>query len=244
MADLKELAKQITEARATARIEIDAVPYSIRGAVQNSIVDAKERLEKLEKEYATAIRRNSIGILLSGDASRQETVVEIAAEEAGTVTVRADDLYQRLATDIEPSLGNTNEFGSTQLSILRRSLTEVAGELGIAQMALPLMGDLYGVPDRATLVRYIRALVRTAVGDDLAKMYMDRAINAQASLQDFGAKTLPVVVPGLADGQEVDAVSTLFSKNSIVDVGTSSDGEVTKEFVLSSLTDVRKKLKK
>jgi hypothetical protein len=89
---------------------------------------------------------------------------------------------------------------------------------------------------------YIRKLVQGVVGDDLLRMYVDQKINQVAIDTEFSGNILPVAVTGL-DREETGALASLFTNSVSVEVGTSEDGEVNKEYVLNQLKSFKSKFK-
>lgn len=238
MSDLKELVARINEYRGLAQTDLDTVPWQTRASVASMIIGAREELAKLESDYASRIRQNSIGILLAGDVQGVNNYVGVAVREAGAALVQADSVYRELADRIFPSLGPGNEFGPTQLSMLHVALEKHMDRLGILQMRMPRLEGFQATPDVESLTGYIRQLIRAAVGDDLVKTHLDKAVNERAIATHFSSKVLPVLVTGLADRQEMEAVAPLFSNTAYVNVGTAED--VTEKYVLDSLTGIRK----
>lgn len=240
MTDLKDLVKKISENKKLVAIDLEAAPRNTLPSLQAMVFNAREELKTQLLEYAGRIRANGVGILMYGDSARQNEFAALAVAEApGTVHVRADELYDNLAARVEPTLGASKDFSTTQLQVLHDELRFYRDQLGISGLTMPMMTDIICVPTRKALVNYVRDLVRKVAQDDLMRLYVDKKINDLAVEQHFSSKTLPVVVTGLFDPAEAAAVSDLFSKKSAVDVGTSDD-EVNKEFVLNALTNVRK----
>jgi hypothetical protein len=243
MKDLKDLLKELVATKKRAGTDLEAVPYQTRASMTSMVQNAKEKLGSLEKDYFSRVRSNTLGMFLFGDAPRVVQFAEIAGAEAGVYLVQGDALYQRLADKIEPSLGNTREFGTTQLGFLIDELKLIQRkELGITRMQLPSLREAKAVKDRIELVAYIRKLVQGAVGDDLLRMSIDKRVNQLALDSEFTGKLLPVAVVGI-DQLEVSALTPLFTNAVTVDVGTSDDGEVNKEYVLNQLSTFKKKIK-
>jgi hypothetical protein len=113
----------------------------------------------------------------------------------------------------------------------------------IRWMPMPKLQASMAVPDRDALVQYIRKLVRSALGDDLLRLVIDRRINELAIEQQFAGKIFPVAVVGL-EADEIPSLVPIFSISSTVQVGdTPEDGDVNKEYVLNHLSALRKKVK-
>lgn len=243
MKDLKELVKELAVTKKRASTDLEAVPYQTRASMTSMVQAAKEKLAELEKEYFTRVRLSSLGMFLFGEPVRVATFAEIASEEAGVFLVQGDALYQRLADKVEPSLGPTREFGTHQLGILIDELKLIMRrELDIRTMKLPEMYESPALKDRIALVAHIRRLIQRAVGDDLLRLWINKQVNELALGAQFSGKLFPVAIVGL-DLREVTGLIPLFTNAMTVEVGTSDDGEVNKEYVLNQLSTFKKKIR-
>jgi hypothetical protein len=243
MNDMKKLVKELVETQALAKTDLEALPWQTRNSVTNMVREAQERLEKLKSEYQRQLRANTLGVFLLGSPTRVAQFLQIAAEEAGMNTIQGDKLYQDLADKIEGTLGASREFGPTQLGHLHLALSDLMKTQDIRWMPMPKLQASMAVPDRDALVQYVRKLVRSALGDDLLRLVIDRRINELAIEQQFAGKIFPVAVVGL-EADEIPSLVPIFSISSTVQVGdTSEDGDVNKEYVLNHLSALRKKVK-
>jgi hypothetical protein len=242
MNDLKTIVQDLAANMKRAATDLEAIPYQTRPSITNMVREAQEKVEKLKTEYFRRVRSNTLGIFLFGDSERVEAFTKIAVEEAGVTTLNGAELYERLADKIEPSLNGQREFAATQVQGLAEGLRDLAKTLDIKFLATPRLSDIELVPTREDLVRYIRKLVQSAVSDDLLRIYIDKKINGAAVDSLFSGNAFPVAITGL-DPEEVSALAPLFTNSSTVEVGTSEDGEVNKEYVLKQLTTFKKKVK-
>ena len=241
---LKDLAEKMRVTKRRAETDLEAVPYQTRSSMANMKRNAEGQLETLRKDFANAVRRASIAVFLAGDPARQEKFAEIAKKEVtgAMVVVHADAVYERLANRVQPSLGASRQFGVGQHQLLLGTLTDVEKELDIRWMSRPAPGSDRAIQGHEDLVGYIRSLIRTSVGDELTKVYVDRQIVDSAVSVEFAGSTLLVIVVG-SDAAETAALSGLFTHANTIPVGTSEDGEVDTEFVLKYLAQTKKKLK-
>lgn len=242
MTDMKQLVKDLAETQVLAKTDLEAVPWQTRNSITSMVKDAQERVTKLRDEYQRQLRSNTLGLFLFGEPERVARFMEIAAEEAGVNLIQGDKLYQDLADKVEPTLGDSREFGPTQLQGLHLGLNELMKAQDIRRMPLPRLQELTAVQDRIELVQHIRKLVRDALGDDLLRLVIDRRINELAVEQQFAGKVFPVAIVGL-DPTEVQSLVPIFTNSTSIQVGTSEDGEVTKDYVLNQLANFRKKVK-
>jgi hypothetical protein len=242
LSNLKELAKELALNMKRASVDLEAAPWQTRSSLTNMKREAEEKVERLKTEYYRRVRSNTFGIFLFGDADRIATFVKIAGEEAGVLEVNGGEIYQKLGDSIEPSLGASREFGPSQLQRLIGGLQGVRQDLDIRSMAMPDIEAVTAVADKQELISYVRKLVQKVVGDDLVRVFVDKRINDLAIQTEFSANVLPLAVTGL-DREEISALVPLFTNSVSVEVGTSEDGEVNKEYVLNQLESLKKKLK-
>lgn len=242
MTDLKQLVSELVAVRKRAATDLEAAPYQTRASLTNMVMEAREKLESLKVEYFKRVRTNTAALFLFGEPARVAAFAETAYEEGAFLTIQVDSLYQSIADKIEPSFGATREFGPTQLEGVIKELRDHCRNLGVRDMKMPQLQSLQVIGERLALVAYIRQLVQAAVGNDLLRIYVDRKVNERAEEQLFSGKTLPVALVGL-DPDEVGALAPLFTNSMTIEAGTSSDGEVTKEYVLNQLSALRKKVK-
>lgn len=242
MTDLKSLVKELAVNMKRASVDLETVPWQTRASITNMKKEAEEKVKGLKADYFRRVRSNTLGLFVFGEPDRVKAFTEIAAEEAGVVAIDGGLIFDRLADSIEPTLGASREFGPAQYQRLISGLQEVKSELDIRSMIMPQLDSLTAINSRAELVRYIRGLVTKAVGDDLTRLFVDQQINRLAVGSEFAGSVFPVAVTGL-DRDEVAALVPLFTNSISVEVGTSKDGEVNKEYVLNQLTSLKGRLK-
>lgn len=242
MTDLKTLVQTLRETQERANIDIESISWQTRPSVSMMKRDAEEQLVKLREEYSRRVRSNSLGMFIFGEPERVAQFTKIAGEEAGVLVVNGAEAFESLADQIEPSFGLSREFGATQLGILHNALNNKRKDLGIRAMQMPRLKDLAVSRDRAETTDMVRRMIHDAVGDDFLRIAVDFKINQEAVSREFAESILPVAVTGIT-AEEITALATLFTNSVSVEVGTSEDGEVTKEYVLNKLSGLRKRIK-
>jgi len=235
----RQLLASIVDTRARASIELESIPARTRASVTTMVREAQEELKKMLAQYTQQVRGSSLGILLFGDQSRIEKFLEISQKEAGVLHVKADGLYQLLAERVFRSVGPSGEFGSAQIGMLKEVLGKTLQELGLPESRPDIVTDVVCVHDVEETTAHIRFLLRNA---NLMTPYMNKSIADAALAANFSSKTLPVAVTGLTQ-EEAGSMAALFTTCTTVSVGTSEDGDVDQEYVLSKLKDLRKKAK-
>lgn len=219
-------------------------PPAAAPGLSGRIRQARFELPKIAAAYEEAIRPNTVAIFVSGTDDQEQVFAGLAAQEGGTITVRADALYQTLAAPVERALaaGKGRQFTAHFGGMVSDGLRDVAAELGIASMNNPSFSAAPILADRGAVVGHIREAVRTAVGDQLNAMYIARMLaNVALQTRQTGA-VIPVVVIGTTPG-ETEGVSKCFGRVG-ANVALPAEQEVTKEFVLKVFSDVKKSLKK
>jgi hypothetical protein len=243
MKDMKALAEEIAQKQQLIAIDPDSVDWRGRPGFEASQRIAREELVGLKAEYGNVIRSNSLGIVVTGEGDRPAFFAQVAAREADGVVVDAGALTRNLVEIIEPTLGPTRDFGPSQLGILAVGLDSVARKLGVHHMQAVKLSGMAVVRNPAETEAMVRTLIQEAVGEDLLKLYVRVKTDEGAVAKLWtGGSTLPVLVIGVTEG-EIESVLTIYGRNSIIDVGTASDGEIDKQYVLEKLSSLRTKLK-
>jgi hypothetical protein len=242
MRDLEDIVKDLAQNIQHANIDLEAANYKSRPSLTHLKNEAQGRVEKLKVEYAQRIRASSVGIFLYGDSDRLQAFTAIAEEEAGVLAVNAGELFERLAMRVEASLGASREFGPTQLQGLIEALSTLSKDMGIRSMPKPKLQDLVAVADQQELIQHVRRLVESAVEGDLLRLYVDQKVNEVAVEAQFAGSVLPVAVLGTSR-EDLAVLAPLFTHSVSVEVGTSEDGAVDREYVLSKLEAMKKSLK-
>jgi hypothetical protein len=245
MSSLRKLVADLKQTRGLASTDLEAIPAATKASWTFTVREAKERLEKLEPEYFKQVRSRTLAIIATGDADRASSFLELANEimKDDLAWVAVDGLYRRLADKAFPTLGAKREFGPTQLHVIIRELQEATKDLGVLRMTMPALKSMEICKTPQETTSYIRKLIRDAVGDDLLKLYVNKAVNdSTLELMPTG-ETFPFLLVGV-DDVEIPALTDLFSKAAAIDLGTSQEAPFTKDSVLAILAGVREKFGK
>lgn len=238
MKSMDELVKEIVETDKLASIDLETIPWRSRTSMTNTVRDAQERLVGLKKTYFDRVNEATVGIFVMGPNA--EAWSKIAEDEGGTITVRADALYLRIADTIEPVVADRREFNVTAMAKLMSVLTDIGLEFRIGAMNVPKFHGMR-VPDRQALVAHVRNIIREALGDDLSRMYLTREIQSKAYERRFKATVFPIVVIGLESVEEIEGLEPAVAKFG-AKVVTDDETPITKESVLEVFENIKKRL--
>lgn len=234
----KELYDQLVDMEKRASIDLEGCDRRTAPSMAIMVNQAKDAVADLQKQYFERVAAATVGIFVLGPAADQ--FAGIAEVEGGTVTVRADALYTRIADMVTPILGDSREFNIISFAKVNQALAEIGVELGIKSMDQPkYKGDK--VPTYAALVAHIRNTIRDELGDDLNRLYVASLIQKKAYSSHFKSSVLPVVVVGLEGAAEVQGLESAMAKFG-AKVTTAADTVMNKESVLEVFRVARERL--
>lgn len=234
-----KLLEQYDEAVKVLAIDIIDIPQATRPAMMMRQTEARNEKVALMERYTELLRANAFTIFPVGETEDVQAFIKIAAEEADTINISAETLYERLATFVEDSMGSRRQFGITQLGLLIDGVTQVARELKLTNLKSPTITDVEVCPTHADLVQTIRRMVRACGEDTINKAFIERLLCEAAREIRYTRSVTPVIVSD-AKEDEIDNLSGLFSGAHFkVKVGK----EMNTEKVLDVMTGIRKQLK-
>ena len=214
----EDVLKDYTRANRLSKRSVEEVPLPGRPAIEMQIRQSKENLPKLRMEYLKVILKSSYGFFLEGeDDAKKQKFVDIALEN-GVLLVDADAVFQKLADQVQYSIGPSREFSVTQVGLLDhalRELVEATGHDGVLNRTT--ISQLRIVKNREKLVDYIRELVANSNGAVPVVVAAQSEIIRQAIDREFAGKRLVVAVKR-ADAFNRVALAGLFTKNTTVNV--------------------------
>lgn len=237
---LDDVLKEYDRATRLSKRDLDSVPETTRAGFGIQIRQAKDALPKLRIEYLTRILKNAFGFFVEGeDAEKTKAFVDIAVAN-GACSVDADALFQKLADEIQYSIGPTREFAVTQVSLLDHALKKLVEDTGYdGTLNRTTISELRVVKDRAKLVDYIRELVARHNGSTPVTVYAQRDIVDQAFKNKFTGRNLVVIVRNAAANNRA-ALGGLFRKVTTVDVdGIETVDEPTAEAIFRKGLETR-----
>jgi hypothetical protein len=215
---LDELLKNYSRTEKLSKRSVESVPLPARPGIEMQVRQSIAALPKLRLEYLTRILRSSFGFFLEGvDEEKNNAFTKIALDN-GAVLVDADALFQKLAKEVQYSLGPSKEFSITQIGLMDHALRELVEATGYdGTLNRTVISELRVVKDRERLVSYIRELVARSNGSTPVTVTAQSDIVRQALEQQFAGKRLVVIVRN-ASAQNRAALAGLFTKVTNVDL--------------------------
>lgn len=243
MSDVKDLVSEYHREKKIAEASLEG--HDPRSAPSAAVRqrEARDALENLRGEYAAYVRGAAISIPVSGPPLKVTAFASIAESDCHVVVADACTLYEELARDVEPLLGDRREFSGTHLGQLVRSMTEVGKDLDVWRITAPQIEDVVQVRDFAALVSLIRKLVRAADGDRLNLRRLERRAVEQGLLARYSAPTFAVLVVG-GDAEEVVSLGLALFAGQSYPIELADDGKgVEVADVVAALNGVKKQVK-
>lgn len=243
MNTLETILKNLDDAERFALIDPNEPQYTkTRAGIEASIKGAKERAEKLKKEYSVTIQANSVAIFLQGSPDKVSQFATLVQNMGEAVVVDASELYtSKFLPILESSLGKSRQWNSTQVAIMHRLLAEVSKELGIfltRAMRLPAEQVLTTKEDT---LNFIRETVRNELGDNFNAEYLKKAIAREGLKIRYMGAVAPVIVVN-AIPEETVGLGQLFGRGTVSVTITDTD-IVNEEFINQTFKNVKKQLK-
>lgn len=238
---LENLLKEIETMKVLANQDPANFNPRSRPGLEMQVRQSKDTLASLKEQYSKELLDNSIGIFVSGTSESVQKFSVVAEKEGNTLTLDANELYEKLANEIEPSIGNSREFTSNQAMFLLGSLKGISKELGVTEMQAPKLHEIRVVRTHQDLVSYVRTVLREAAGDELNKLYLSNALTKKALKICYSGSVVPVVIVN-AQQDEVNPLSKLFQKGAF-NIPIDLEATIDKEYVLKTFQQTKKKLK-
>lgn len=228
MSDLKELFAKIVDTEATAAIDPTGVDPRVRAGVEANVRNAKQDLEKVNREYMDALMNNVVIIGVTGETSAEFAA---SAEKAGAISVDFDLVINRLAENLSKRAVGT-EYSSDAHFKLIDELSKLRLEYDMVRLPNPQINGyndgIYGQP----LLPAIRTLILKNYGTGLQSAITKREIGKKGLAARFTGKKLPVILFNL--NGEVDAA---FLSTPVTTI--KSNGKVTDNGVRKKLSEVK-----
>lgn len=242
MSTLEELIKKMDSVSKDATRNLEDIHPGVRGGWTARIAEAKEEMKKLRAEYKKALLGNGVAIFLSGDSVKAGEFAKLIHDSGEGLVADAEALYKRLASVVEPTFGETRQWGVGQTHKLHMALQEVMSEIGLVEIPMP---DVTKNPILRTtdeIVAHIRQIVRASCGDAFNSLYMgEQALKDALQIRYMGVLA-PVAVLNWKD-DEAAGLAMSFAKGSAT-VNLTEDDTINKEFLTKAFTEVNKKIRK
>lgn len=205
--------------------------------------DAAVELEKLKTLIVNEVKATAFGVVLTGDEEAIKVFADISEENANTINVPADGLFNRICDEIEPSIGDRRTFGTTQLSMLITSMSRLGRELNLEDvLPVPQIDDLVHVKSRDALREYVRYLMRkVGAAEVLNSAWIEKQVSERALEIRYTNHVVPVILTGAVEAEAATLGKTLFSGRTYTHKVTKENA--TAESVMQTLGEIRKHFK-
>ncbi len=216
---LEAILKDIDQNTETLSTPLENISPRLLPGFQMSVREAKEQEGKLRTEYATRIGTSTSVYFPFGNPDKAVAFKDIAAKEGDAISVDSNALYLRLAEGVEPSIGHTREFGSSQIMHLTTKIREEFTALGFPNATFNrlILPEVRVVADVAAVAVYARELCERSLGTGLNAMVINKNIIDAALASRFAGKVLRIVVLN-ATPEEYNALNMSFRRITPVNV--------------------------
>lgn len=237
---LNDILQQINAATQQANTDIETIPMRSRPAWGIAITEAKERLVTLRKDYGFELLQNVVAIYVEGDATKASVFATVAENELGTFWVPFSVLYTDIASRIEKQIGANRQFLGTHGELVMSIVNEQCLRFGMHGNSALKFGELPVVPDFTSLVAYVRQVVTSGCGDDLALQYFLERVVSQALEEQYNDKVVPLIITDFTESER-HFLNGIFNRHSAT-IQISTEDNVNKQYVIKSLNKVKKTL--
>jgi len=153
MSRLEKLVEQYEEFETFANKDISEWPAATRPGAQMRQREAKDNVTKLGTEIKGLVLGSAVSIFVTGAKADVDAWASESDLNGGTITASAQALYEDLAKDIEPSLGDRRQFGTGQLGMLISAMTRIGKELDFRNIPTPQIFDVATVKTTQALIK-------------------------------------------------------------------------------------------
>ena len=235
MGNFDSILSRINELTNTANQELsggDPRTYIGRATAK---AQAQELLPDALASYMQGLRKVTSAIIVVGDKTAANEFARIAAEEGQTVNVNGAALYERIASELAPTL-DASGLGMNQSSLLDQIVDEIGQSLEVDPPNVEFTKSHF-VTTTDDMVNAVRDTLRAQLGDVFNLLFIEKEAVRLAAERRYNGSVLPVVVTGLTK-DEADNMAKLFDGNTTV---INVSGTVTTEEVLSAFGIVKQK---
>lgn len=210
---IKTLMEQYGECEKIVALDLGGHDPKTLPGMQMRQRECKDQIADLKRRYESEVLSRAFTIFLHGPLALQQAYLESAKKTTKVLTADARALYEFLAKDIEPSLGDRRIFGTSQLAMLCRGLTEAGRQIEFtSRLQTPNLPDLRHCPSTNDVIEYARELVRASSTDTLNQKWIEASVIKQALEIRYTRAVAPVIVTGATEAEAHSLGSSLFSK--------------------------------
>lgn len=195
MQNFESLIKEINRNRelASRAIPEDADPRTLTTRIGHQ-KRAKQNLKDLFLEYRNHVRQNAVFILTSG--KQHESFTSIATEEYGCFAVNADEIYERIADEINPRNYINTSASPGLFDMLMSVFNDICDEIGIMGYPAVLFESKYKrqLKSKEDFVNLIKEAFNDKVGSDLVGLYAVHKVSRLGIDSGYSGTTIPVIL--------------------------------------------------
>src|SRR6185369_15814745 len=196
MRKLSEIANEIQKYGKTAKANSRDYPAQQRAAWDIRRREAQDKLGVLETEYAAALQNASVTVVPWGDAAAVAGFAERCREAEVDLTVDANTLYEKVAINIEKTLGKTREWKPVHLEQTLREAQNLAIDIGARETRYEASNAYRQkiVQTHADVLAEVRRVIDLAIGPALAKSFVTQSLIRQAIEKGVSGDTVSVLI--------------------------------------------------
>jgi len=206
---LEAIMKRIKDANANANIVLEDIPIKARPAFEMRKRQGEVKEKEATKEYDEYAKGHIGAIFLDGRPESVEDFLRLAKQEGNTANIDVRSFYETISNGIWESIDRKDHlFTPNQQSMLLSNLRSIMFELQIDAMpGVPFEGNIV-VQSPEHAVSHVREMVRKAMGDDFARIAIQKDVTKQCVASAYTGAVVPVVfynfledeVPALSEG--------------------------------------------
>ena len=224
MRELKTIYKDIRDTEKLSLTKDTDIPYKSRPGMMMAVRAACERLPVLLEELQKTVIPNRLSaVYASGDETTISRVAEFIKKQGGIV-LDANEIYRKIASNIELTYGNNRTFSTHQHQIMGQGIREIALNLDYRELPSPPYRETI-CPDMKATISHVRSSIRGSIGDDFSKKYLVKALNEAILKSELDIPLIPILVVDVQSAEEKANLSPLFTTN--------TDFEFTPSFIIS-----------
>lgn len=235
--DINQIIETINHAEYTVNTPLEDFPPNVRAGHAVAKAESAAVLAQAKSDYWQWFRSNGIVMFLLGSDEDTQAFAKIAAQEARTFTVDAMELYRTWAEKIFPSIGNSGEFGVTQMRLLMNEVDDLRVDLEIKRQGRTVSQDnIPFIPNIEACADHIRNCVRVAFGDELNQKYIEKKLLQTALAERYVGSVAPLAVLNAAEPEQAILTETFTKGSATINVAVPVDSDS----VIAQLKEVRR----
>lgn len=242
MSKLESLIEEIKKNKKLANKKIEEVNPQVYTTQLGKIKRAKENLKSLFIEYRKEVGLNSVFILAKGKAS--SSFLEIAtSDDYGCFGVSADDVYEDIASKVDPRYYDDQTSSPAVFDILMSSFNDICDDVGIIGYPAVLFESKYKkrLKSKQDLINLTKEAFNDKVGSELVGLYAINKVSEEAVNKDYDGKSIPIIIHS-KDNKLLDALSSTLKNVSRNVFKISTTKKYTTKSVEEELLKLRNKI--